>query len=492
MLTEVPGAAPGAYAFREGVRDVLLGTLPRTARGRTRHLLARVGGLIDERAGVTPGVLRAVAGGGAQGGEPFAEVSEDSARRLAGGRRRLFAGRYRLLHRMTSARVWLAEDTLNDRVRVLIQTYPFEVRSETILRNARLLSLVHHPGVATVTDYGRHGGVPYVVQQFVDGISLRELLREAPQGLPAERVLSLVPAIAEAVAVLHDHGIRHGALNPHHVYVTPTGPVLTVLDETPLGTASRADDFRALGELVREACLGTSAPDGAPDSSARLPDWLRQDLAAALWGLAHQRPDSQLHGFNQLRLLARGRHRYRLLGPVHVMQDEHPLVIGSPGAQAVLCMLLLHGKGGTVTSAELIRGLWSSRPPSHPDHTLRSHVSHLNAVLGAHTIVRHRDGYALPLDARRGLDVIDVFQFQRLGAGAAAARTAGETGRAHDLARSALALWRGEPLQGVPGPAARGNRAELLDLHNRLRGMLPHPPPSPSPSPRDPAGRPTP
>ncbi|MFI7497586.1 SAV_2336 N-terminal domain-related protein [Streptomyces sp. NPDC049687] len=85
MLTAVPGP-PGSYDFRPGVRDLLLRTLPRTTRGRTRELLERIGGLIDERAGLTAGGFRAEAAVGkdAGTGPAFATVSEETVRRLAG------------------------------------------------------------------------------------------------------------------------------------------------------------------------------------------------------------------------------------------------------------------------------------------------------------------------------------------------------------------------------------------------------------------------
>ncbi|MFJ1731833.1 SAV_2336 N-terminal domain-related protein [Streptomyces sp. NPDC088254] len=84
MLAAVPGP-PGSYAFRPGVRDLLLRTLPRTARGRARELLDRVGALIDERAGLTAGGFRAETSPGdtAPTDAPaFAMVSTETVRRL--------------------------------------------------------------------------------------------------------------------------------------------------------------------------------------------------------------------------------------------------------------------------------------------------------------------------------------------------------------------------------------------------------------------------
>ncbi|MEU6472112.1 SAV_2336 N-terminal domain-related protein [Streptomyces massasporeus] len=84
MLTAAPGPS-GSYAFRPGVRELLLRSLPRTARGRTQEFLARVGGLIDERAGLAAGQFRAETGDGHDAAGPaFATVSEETVRRLGG------------------------------------------------------------------------------------------------------------------------------------------------------------------------------------------------------------------------------------------------------------------------------------------------------------------------------------------------------------------------------------------------------------------------
>ncbi|WP_314221600.1 SAV_2336 N-terminal domain-related protein [Streptomyces zaehneri] len=83
MLTTVPGP-PGSYDFRPGVRELLLRTLPRTTRGRTRELLDRIGALIDERAGLTTGEFRAETGGTDSTAVAFATVSAETVRRLGG------------------------------------------------------------------------------------------------------------------------------------------------------------------------------------------------------------------------------------------------------------------------------------------------------------------------------------------------------------------------------------------------------------------------
>ncbi|MFD9909036.1 SAV_2336 N-terminal domain-related protein [Streptomyces sp. NPDC059063] len=462
MLTGVPGGAPGAYAFRDGVREVLLGTLPRSARGRTRQLLARVGGLIDERAGVAPGVLRAVAGGTAGGGEPFAEVSEESVRRLGGERRRLFAGRYQLLHRPSSTGEWVAQDTRNGDAKVLIRMYSDRTRARAdVPGNARLLSRIRHSGVAAVLDHGIDGAIPYVVQEFVPGSTLEQVLRDEPESLTAERLTTMVPRIAGAVAALHDSGLTHGALDPKHVVITPGGPVLTVLGVTPLGTGTRADDLRALGDLVHAV--------GEPLENVRLPEWLLEELGTAVADLSSDDADHQARGLDRLRgLVPPEPRRYLLLGPVRVGQGDAPLATGSPREQAMLCMLLLRD-GGLVAVDELIDGIWDAPAPPAARRLVSTYASRLRNALGPNSVRRHTgDGYALPLDLVHGYADVDVLRFRDLAAAVERAHEEGDLDRQHELAASALSLWRGDPLEGVPGPAARAVRAELHTLRQTL------------------------
>ncbi|MEU8761731.1 SAV_2336 N-terminal domain-related protein [Streptomyces sp. NPDC048659] len=93
MLRAHPGADPGAYAFRPGVREVLLGALPRTSLVRTAELLARVSAEIEARAGALPGEFRALVaslegrGPDRAVGRPFALVSEETVRLLRGPER---------------------------------------------------------------------------------------------------------------------------------------------------------------------------------------------------------------------------------------------------------------------------------------------------------------------------------------------------------------------------------------------------------------------
>ncbi|MGW6023006.1 SAV_2336 N-terminal domain-related protein [Streptomyces sp. NPDC055099] len=517
------GGSPGSYEFRDGVRDLLLRTLPRTARGRTRELLARVGGLIDERAGTAPGELRAVAasGGGAgpeaSVGEPFATVTPDSVRQLGGGREAgLLGDRYRMVRLIgRSDSVWLAEDLRRGDEPVVVQRYPQApqwLRAD-FTRAARQLSRFRHAQVAAVRDYA-NGEVPYVVMDFIEGRSLAELLADHRDGLPAHLLLDLVPPLARAVSALHTAGMTHGALSPHFVRLPPQGgAVLCGFTLIPYGEESSRADLAALGLLVRQMYAGTGEAAGTdlfepsdadadadadevatpselaagidrlssrprprpggvsgPDGIG-VPGGLGETLLSAVADLGSadpERRDQGLQRLTQLSTPASHERTYSLLGPLRVARGGRPLATGSAREQAMLCMLLL-GRGRGVPHDELLHGMWGGgdRPADAP-RLLGTYASRLRNALGPDSVVAGNGTYMLALPT--GPDVVDLFRFQRLHDDARDARFAGDPTRARDLVRAALGLWRGTPLEGVPGPAARSTRAEI----NRLRQSLLH------------------
>ncbi|MEV2249495.1 SAV_2336 N-terminal domain-related protein [Streptomyces sp. NPDC050147] len=485
------GGAAGAYEFRDGVRELLLRTLPRTARGRTRELLARVGGLIDERAGTTPGELRAVApSGGGSGsatplGEPFATVTADSVRQLGGGRDAgLLGHRYRMVRKIgRSESVWLAENQDRGGEPVVVQRYPQAPQWLRLgfTRAARRLSRFRHPNVAPVRDYA-NGEVPYVVMDFIEGRNLSELLQHHPKGLPTHHILDLIPPLALAVGALHAEGLTHGAISRTCVRLPPGGSaVLCGFTLIPHSEESEASDLRALGRLVREMYAGVDEAAGSPAddlatgvspaSASGTPERraVGGTLLSAARDLESPDPERRRRGLQQLTQLSAPGSRertYSLLGPLLVARGGRPLATGSGREQAMLCLLLLR-RGRDVPIDELIDGMWgSSTAPVNAPRLIGAYASRLRNALGPDSVQAGKGTYALALPT--GPDVVDLFRFQRLHDDARDARFAGDFVRARELARSALELWRGKPLEGVPGPAAHATRADIMRLRQSL------------------------
>ncbi|MEU5688767.1 SAV_2336 N-terminal domain-related protein [Streptomyces venezuelae] len=485
MLAESPEGPPGAYDFRDGVRELLLRTLPRTARDRTRELLAQIGGLIDDRAGVAPGELRAVAhvpgrggegvGGGA--GEAFATVTPESVRQLGGARPHLLGGRYRGIAQIGRDKgVWLADDLADGGEVVVVQRFlaaPGPVRASFADEAARLEQF-HHPHVAAVHDHGMDGEVPYLVLEYVPGRNLDELLLGHPGGLPVEMALQLVVPLAEAVTALHTQGMVHGAISAEQVRLPrDRGPVLCGCTLTPYGTAAREADLLALGRLVQETYTG--APTIPADRGHGLPidrpETPLAMLASAVLDLASGRLPRQRRGLAKLASrTARPTQELTcsLLGPPVFFRDGSRLPATTPESLAVLCMLVL-AEGSSLSYADLAEGLWAAERTDPTRSFISSCLSAIRVELGI-PVVEDVRGFSLRLPPDD--EAVDLFRCRRLAAEAERARAAGDLGTARQRVTEAHSLWQGEPLDGVPGPAARAVRVEIDRLRHRLRNNL--------------------
>ena len=149
--------------------------------------------------------------------------------------------------------VWRARDTVLDRevaVKILKHEYAddptFRARFEAEARHAAGL---HHPGIASVFDYGllKDGRSPYLVMELVNGKPLSELLADGRPFDP-EQARALALQTAEALAVAHRAGVVHRDVKPGNLLVTPEGQVKI----TDFGIARAADSvaFTQTGQIV--------------------------------------------------------------------------------------------------------------------------------------------------------------------------------------------------------------------------------------------------
>jgi tRNA A-37 threonylcarbamoyl transferase component Bud32 len=90
-------------------------------------------------------------------------------------------------------------------------------------REARALARLNHPGVVGLHDFGEAGGLSYLLMEFVDGGSLRQVLRAGP----AEplRALGVVRQVCEALHYAHDRGVVHRDLKPENILLDAAGRV---------------------------------------------------------------------------------------------------------------------------------------------------------------------------------------------------------------------------------------------------------------------------
>ncbi len=90
-------------------------------------------------------------------------------------------------------------------------------------REAEILARLNHPQIVTIHDFGESDGLFFLVMEFVDGVNLREVLRDGPME-PAQ-ALTIVPEICNALQYAHDQGIVHRDIKPENILLDRLGRV---------------------------------------------------------------------------------------------------------------------------------------------------------------------------------------------------------------------------------------------------------------------------
>ncbi len=113
-------------------------------------------------------------------------------------------------------------------------------------RTARATGDLSHPSVLQLYDIGKENGFRYAVQEFFDGLTLRERL-ERGERFPPERTIPLLTQLAEALAAIHKRDMIHGNLTPESILVSDDSRVkLTDVRKARLAGKLAADDEDAL------------------------------------------------------------------------------------------------------------------------------------------------------------------------------------------------------------------------------------------------------
>ncbi|MFC9862528.1 MULTISPECIES: AfsR/SARP family transcriptional regulator [unclassified Streptomyces] len=166
-----------------------------------------------------------------------------------------------------------------------------------------------------------------------------------------------------------------------------------------------------------------------------------------------------------------GRLRIDVLGPVSARRGTARLDIGPVRRQAVLATLVL-SQGRTITREHLLDSVWGTRPPATGRRVLPSYVYPLRKALDPEgtipktSVIRgDGSGYRFVLDDT-DLDTADLRAHTDAGR---RARDAGDLATATDRFTAALALFTGEPLDGLPGPFAQAERQQLSQRRGALQ-----------------------
>lgn len=176
-------------------------------------------------------------------------------------------GRYRLERLLGTggmSEVWLAEDErLGRQVAVKIIRDTGEDLGGTIEREARLVARLQHPNIVSVFDAGQQDGNHYLVAEYIEGSSLREVLQARGRLTEAEAVRYGIQ-VARALQYAHSQGIVHCDVKPENILISSQG----IAKVTDFGVADMVTRTVTPGEardiLGTIAYLAPEVIQGAP------------------------------------------------------------------------------------------------------------------------------------------------------------------------------------------------------------------------------------
>ncbi|AQS59059.1 Stk1 family PASTA domain-containing Ser/Thr kinase [Desulforamulus ferrireducens] len=142
---------------------------------------------------------------------------------------KLLGNRYEVLEQLGGggmALVWKGRDTFLNRLVTIKVLRPEYASDEDFVRRfrreAQAVASLSHPNIVSIYDVGQENDSYYLVMEYVDGETLKSLIRrEAP--LPTAKAIQLGRQIAEALEHAHENNIIHRDVKPHNILITKTG-----------------------------------------------------------------------------------------------------------------------------------------------------------------------------------------------------------------------------------------------------------------------------
>ena len=151
------------------------------------------------------------------------------------GRKNMIANRYEVFKHIGQggmADVFLAVDTiLNRQVAIKILRSELSTDAVSVLRferEAQAATALTHPNIVDIYDVGDYKGHHYIVMEYVEGKTLKQVI-QARGALLKEEAVDIMKQLVSAISEAHKRGIIHRDIKPQNVIVKADGTI-KVLD----------------------------------------------------------------------------------------------------------------------------------------------------------------------------------------------------------------------------------------------------------------------
>jgi Tfp pilus assembly protein PilF/predicted Ser/Thr protein kinase len=151
------------------------------------------------------------------------------------------------------AMVWKAYHPALDRyvaIKVLHPSFKEDPQfTARFQREARIVAKLTHPHIVPIYDFSEHEGMSYLVMRYIEGRTLKAVLKEGP--VPLGKVMEILEPAGQALAYAHDQGVLHRDIKPSNFLISLEGEVFL----TDFGLARMAESTDST--LSRDTLIGT-------------------------------------------------------------------------------------------------------------------------------------------------------------------------------------------------------------------------------------------